>query len=112
MHSTFLGSGSHSPLSMHANVWGPLKICPGEQYKVTVVPSTAGSVYPITFMPELVVWLIGFPQRTVIHLTYCTGCNIRSILTVVQSSEAIYNVLSTRRGSYNINIVEGIVGQI
>ena len=55
MHSAFLGSGSHSPFFMHVDVWDPLRISPGEQPKVIVVPSTAGSVNSITFMPGSVV---------------------------------------------------------
>ena len=101
MHSTFLGAGSHSPFSIHVDVWGPLNISPGEQLKVTVVPSTAGSVYPITLTPELVVWSIGFPHWTEINVQLVID-NIAIVLglynlTVVQSIVVICNILSTRR---------------
>ena len=39
LHSTSLGSGSHSPFPMHVEVLGPERISPGEQANVTLVPS-------------------------------------------------------------------------
>ena len=41
LHSTSLGSGSHSPFPMHVDVFGPERISPGEQANVTLTPSTS-----------------------------------------------------------------------
>jgi hypothetical protein len=43
VHSTSLGSGSHSPLPVHVDVLDPLRICPGRQVNVIACPSSAGS---------------------------------------------------------------------
>ena len=42
LHSTSLGSGSHSPFLLHVDVLGPRSTCSGGQLKETVVPSSAG----------------------------------------------------------------------
>ena len=47
MHITFLGSGSHSPFSIHVIIVGPLNT-PEEQDKLKVDPSIAGLVWPVT----------------------------------------------------------------
>ena len=41
LHSTSLGSGSHSPFPMHVDEFGPESISPGEQANVTLAPSTS-----------------------------------------------------------------------
>ena len=41
LHSTSLGSGSHSPFLMHVEALGPENISPGEQANVTLAPSTS-----------------------------------------------------------------------
>ena len=41
LHSTSLGSGSHSPFPMHVDAFGPESISPREQANVTLVSSTS-----------------------------------------------------------------------
>ena len=41
LHSTSLGSGSHSPFPMHVDAFGPESTSPGEQANVTLAPSTS-----------------------------------------------------------------------
>ena len=41
IHSTSLGSGSHSPFPIHIDVLEPVSTNPGEQVKVIVLPLTA-----------------------------------------------------------------------
>ena len=41
LHSTSLGSGSHSPFRMHVDEFGPESISPGGQANVTLAPSTS-----------------------------------------------------------------------
>ena len=43
VHSTFLGSGSHSPSPIQDDALDPLSICPGGQVNVIFCPSRAGS---------------------------------------------------------------------
>ena len=52
LHSNILGSGFHSPSLVHKAVLGPECINPGGQEKVTLVPSKAGSIKPITVATE------------------------------------------------------------
>ena len=48
IHSTSLGSGSHSPVPMHVEDSGPISISPGGQRNMREAPSNAGLVEPIT----------------------------------------------------------------
>ena len=41
LHTTSLGSGSHSPFSMHVDAFGPESTSPGGQANVTLAPSTS-----------------------------------------------------------------------
>ena len=43
VHSTSLGSGSHSPFPIHVAELGPSSICPCGQMNIIVCPSSAGS---------------------------------------------------------------------
>ena len=43
VHSTSLGSGSHSPFLRHVDELDPLSTCPDGQVNVTVCSSSAGS---------------------------------------------------------------------
>ena len=43
LHSTSLGSGSHSPFSIHVVVFCPTSSIPGGQVNVTVFPLSNGS---------------------------------------------------------------------
>ena len=45
IHSTSLGSGSHSPFSIHVYELEPVSMWPGGQLKVIVFPITVGSLY-------------------------------------------------------------------
>ena len=51
--STFLGSGSHFPFSMHVEVFGPLSMSPEGQLRMTVEHSNAGCSYPETLIEFL-----------------------------------------------------------
>ena len=44
MHSACLGSGSHSPFSIHVVVLGPVSSNPGGQVKLKILPSVTGTV--------------------------------------------------------------------
>ena len=44
VHSTSLGSGAHSPFSIHEDELEPLRIHPGGQVNVIFCPSRAGSI--------------------------------------------------------------------
>ena len=41
LHSTSLGSGSHSPFPIHVDEFDPERISPREQANVTLTPSTS-----------------------------------------------------------------------
>ena len=41
LHSTSLGSGSHSPFPMHVDEFGPESTSPGGQANMTLAPSTS-----------------------------------------------------------------------
>ena len=41
LHTTSLGSGSHSPFSIHIDVLGPVSTSPEEQLKMMLSPSSA-----------------------------------------------------------------------
>ena len=43
VHSTSLGSGSHSPFPIHIDELDPFRVCPGGQANVIFCPSSAGS---------------------------------------------------------------------
>ena len=44
VHSTSLGSGSHSPFPIHVDELDSFRICPGGQANVIFCPSSAGSM--------------------------------------------------------------------
>ena len=43
LHVTFVGSGSHSPFSIHVVVLGPVSTIPGGHVNMMVVPNSTGS---------------------------------------------------------------------
>ena len=43
MHSVSLGSGSHSPFSIHVVVLGPMSTSPGGHVKLKMLPSVTGN---------------------------------------------------------------------
>ena len=50
MHLACLGSGSHSPFSIHVVVLGPVSTSPGGQEKVKMLPSVRGNVLSDIFL--------------------------------------------------------------
>ena len=72
LHLSLLVSGSHFPHAVHVAELGPLSTSPGEQLKVTVLPSTDKlSLYPMSLGTELLFTLInnsGCPQLTTLSL--------------------------------------------
>ena len=53
LHSTSLGSGSHSPFPIHVAKLGPVIINPVGQLNMMLSPSSDGSLYPTTITPSL-----------------------------------------------------------
>ena len=63
MHLACLGSGSHSPFSIHVVVLGPVSTSPGGQEKLKVLPSVTGTDVSLTAYVELDI--TGCPQFAV-----------------------------------------------
>ena len=63
MHSASLGSGSHSPFSIHVVVMGPVSSNPGGHVKLKMLPSVTGIVSTLTVSVELD--NTGYPQLAI-----------------------------------------------
>ena len=48
LHATSLGSGSHSPFSIHVDVFAPVRTNPDEQLKLTLLPFNVGTLSTTT----------------------------------------------------------------
>ena len=69
MHSACLGSGSHSPFSIHVVVLGPVSTSPEGQEKLKILPSVTGNVLTDISGAVTVTEFgnTGYPQFAVYH---------------------------------------------
>ena len=86
------GCGSHSPFPIHVDELAPSSPNPGGQWKVTMLPSTAGAVWP-KIITELSTMSSGFPQiwaaridKKVIHYFWQTNYYKGYVVTTLTST--------------------------
>ena len=94
-HFTFLGSGSHSPFSIHSAILDPKSTCPGGQLKVTLAPSGTGNAFWLITVIASLILSAGFPQ-----LAYATYTRMK----LINDTSLTHDKLSHKDGTFSFVI--------